>query len=343
LEANGGLYGFSENQIFLQSMNNLYQDDPHHNGLVRSVVSDRQGTLMTYMNTSNEIRSVATDNGPAFAVDTWPHFYVGQNFKQLIDLATFSQVLLGFNVEIPFAVIYGNGIPNHGFSDATYNVGFTLRRKDEPTTVLFLGYTLYSVHTDYTTPPEYAESFGGDQWGQGTYRGDVWADFGGPLVPGAGPRNITIDLGTLMNKAIAKAQANGVTLPPLEDYYLAAVGFGWETMGYEEVKSQISNVSLYGSPEMIFDSEVYQDSVYDSYNGDLPWAGDGAAGLRRAHWTEWGAKEGRVASPTFDVKIYVQRWGATMPQCYDGTTPDYECAIAHYVIFGRDAGHFGHW
>jgi hypothetical protein len=147
-----------------------------------------------------------------------------------------------------------------------------------------------------------------------------------------------------MNKAVAKAQASGVALSRLDDYYLASVGFGWETMGHEEVKSQISNVSLYGSPRIIFDSEVYQDTTYDAYNGDLPWAGDGSPGLRRAHWVEWGVNEGRVASPTFDVKIYAQRWGSTMPQCYrsDGT-PDYECAVAHYVIYGRDAGHPGHW
>jgi hypothetical protein len=331
------------NQIFLESFNTDPAPNPHAGGLVRTVVSDRHGYLIMYMDTSNEIRNVATDNGPTFAVDTWPHFFVGQNFKQLIDLATFTQVLLSFNVDIPFVTILNNPIPNATFSDATYNVGFTLRRKDQPAIVLFLGYTLYSQHTDYVTPPEYSESFGGDQWGQAFYRGDVWGDLGGPLVPGTGARNVMVDLRSLMNKAIAKAQANGVPLQQLEDYYLAAVGFGWETMGHEQVRSDISGVSLTGNPDIIFDSEVYQDSIYDAYNGDLPWAGDGAPGLRRAHWKEWGVHEGRVASPTFDVKIYVERWGGTMPQCYDGATPDYECAVAHYVTYGRNAGHPGHW
>jgi len=310
---NAGLFGFSDNQIFLQNMNNLYPQDPHYNGLVRTVVSDRNGTLLMYMNTANEVRNVAIENSSTYALDTWPHFMVSQDFKKLIDLATFSQVLLSLNVQVWPVNIIANPIPGSYFSDATYNITFLLRRKDNPYVVLFLRYTPYSIHTDTNSPPEYDESFGGEQWGQASYRGAV-ADLGGPLSPDGSARNITIDLGELLNKAIVKAQNSSppVSLSSLADYYLAGVGFGWETMGYEEVESQISSLSFYGSPKMIFDSEVYQDSVYQAYNGDLPWSGDWAAGQRRAHWVEYGCHEGRAASTTFDVKIYMER--SAIPQ-----------------------------
>jgi hypothetical protein len=338
----GGLYGLTATQIFLQSMNNLSSADPNFNSLVRTVVSNRSGTLMTYMNTRNEIRNVATYNGAQFAYDTWPHFHIEQNFKQLIDLATLSQVNLSVNVQIWPVNMMPNTIPGNTFSAAGWGLNFTLRRKDNPDIVVFLGYTPYSVWSTTNSPPDYEEYFGGDQFDQALYRGNP-NDLGGPIASNGSVRTITIELRELMNKAIAKAGGN---LGPyvLDDYYLAAVGFGWETMGYEEVTSQISAVSLYGLPKTVFDAEVYQDSAYDSFNGDLPWTGDGAPGLRRAHWAEWGVNEGRVASSTFDVKIYVQRWGSTMPQCFrsDGT-PDYACAISHYVFYGRDAGHPGHW
>jgi hypothetical protein len=345
LEANqengsGVLIASSPNLIWLQSTNNLVSNS-NYGALVRTVSTDRQGSLMMYMNTQTDIR-----NNPATysGFDTWPHFILEQNFKEVVDLATLSQIMVSANVSIPFA----NTLPDGGSNvNANYSIGVSLRRKDNPASVLFLGYILYSAIGEN-------QRLIGDQWGSPAYDGDN-ADVGGPIVPGAPARTITFDLRELMNKAIA--YANGALGPyVLDDYYLAGFGMGWETFGYHEVRSDISGVSMIGSPRTLFDAEVYeqppnQPSIYNQWNNGLGWS----EGQMRAHWVKYGCHEGRVASTTFDVKIYMNRWGNPgdagsssfynyMPQCYnaDGSR-DYECAIAHYVFYGRDAGHPGHW
>jgi hypothetical protein len=351
LEANrensngGGLIAESPNLIWLQSMNNLSTSDPHYGGLVRTISSDRHGFLMMYMNTGNEIRNSPSAN----AYDTWPTFGVEQNFKKVIDLATLSEVHVSTNVSIPFVQTH-YGFPG-GHLNATYSIGFTLRKKAPGSPVLYLGYILYSYIGEN-------ERFIGDQWGQAVYNGNN-ADLGGPIVPGAPPRTITFELRSLMNKAIAYAQQHSpgaLDNVTLDDYYLAAVGFGWETMGgYHEVKSEISNVSLIGRPRTQFDSEVYQESTdpnqpstYKAWNNPTwlyPNDPDNyTEGQMRAHWVKWGLSYGLVASTTFDVKIYMDRFGAYMPQCYDGNgARNYPCAADHYVRYGRSWGFVGHW
>ena len=364
LEANeengngGGLIAASQNLIWLQSMNNLSSSDPNYGGLVRTISSDRNGSLMMYMNTKNEVRNSPDSNG----YDTWPTFYVEQNFKNVIDLATLSEIYLNATVSIPFVQSLYT-FPGASL-DATCSVGFMLRRKVPGSPVIFLGYILYSSIGEN-------ERFIGDQWGQAVYNGDN-ADVGGPIVPGAPPRAIWLELRSLMNKAIAYANEHSpgaLDSVSLDDYYLCAFGFGWETMGgYHEVKSEISGVSLIGWPKFEFDSEVYEEasdpngpSIYKAWNnppGMYAYPDDWTEGQMRAHWTKWGLHYGWVASTTFDVKVYMDRWGAVgdpttgnststynyMPQCYnpDGTR-NYECAAAHYVDYGRNQGHPGHW
>jgi len=353
LEANqennsGVLIAASPDLIWLQSMNNLSTQDPNYGSLMRTVSSDRHGSLMMYMNTATDIRnSPSTYSG----YDTWPHFIVEQNFKEVVDLATLSQIWVSASISIPFVTTLPGGGAN---VNASYSIGVTLRRKDNPASILFLGYILYSAIGEN-------ERLIGDQWGSPVYDGNN-ADVGGPLVPGAPPRAMTFDLRDLMNKAIAYSNnnANGALGSyVLDDYYLAGFGIGWETFGNHEVKSEISGISMLGNPKAIFDSEVYeqppnQPSIYNQWNNGLNWT----EGQMRAHWAKFGCHEGRVASTTFDVKIYMDRWGAVgdpatgnststynyMPQCYnsDGSR-DYECAIDHYVSFGRAAGHPGHW
>lgn len=382
-----GLIWADANQIWLQSMNNLSPLDPNWNGLVRTVVSNRAGEIMTYMNTKNEMRNVATQNISTFAYDTWPHFHLEQNFKKVIDLANLRSLILNFNVELPLAQFLPGWITpsapaytcgsNEPWQSIDFNAGFMLRRKDNPAAVVFMGYPLYSCHA-----PNLAGRFFVDQFGSAAYSGNV-ADIGGVVQPAqSGPgvhnpanyRQISFDLRTLMNKALTHAAS--ISFPPgspqevgrqafllttLDDYYLASFGIGWETLGYQHVQSYVSGVSLYGIPKAIFDSEVYQESTsayqqstYKAYNDPT---GPYTEGQMRAHWARFGCHEGRVASTTFDVRIYMDRWGAVgdpttghststynyMPQCYDGGVRDYECAIDHYVWSGRRAGHPGHW
>lgn len=360
----GGLYGLSPNLIWLQSMNNLSTADPHYGELVRSVSSDRNGTIMMYMNTRNEIRNVATENSSTFAYDTWPHFGLEQNFKKVIDLATLDDITMSANVEIPLAQFLSGWPP--GWQSIDFSVGYMLRRKDNPAVVVFLGYPLYS-----TVPSNLTGRFFVDQFGSTAYSGNV-ADLGGAITPaqsGDGVHNtanyrfIWFELRTLMNKALAKAASFSYSDEDLEagrikflqytidDYYLASFGFGWETLGYQHVQSYVSGVSIYASPRMIFDSEVYQQpsdptqpSTYKTYNDPAHPGYEGYdEGEMRAHWAKYGCHEGRVASTTFDVKIYMDRWGSYMPQCYNNGARNYECAIAHYVLYGRAAQHWGHW
>ena len=276
-----------------------------------------------------------------------------------------------------------------------YGFGLMLRRKDG-NGVVFLGYPLYSKCTlsdeagcnvgDNLNGPTGNGKFFVDQFTQAAYRGPV-NDVGGILNPGDTGipgncdttlyemRHTWFDLRALLDKGRAYAasllpytdpaeEARRVQFinTPIEDYYLAHVGIGWETLGYQRVKSVVSGISLYGSPKMIFDSEVYQESS----NANEPslykaWYGAGdewTEGKLRAHWAKYGCHEGLAASTTFDVKIYMDRWGAVgdpttgnststynyMPQCYNSNgTRNYACAIAHYVIYGRIYGHWGNW
>src|SRR5205085_3588816 len=62
LEANqennsGVLIAASSDLIWLQSMNNLSTEDPNYGSLMRTVSSDRHGSLMMYMNTATDIRN----------------------------------------------------------------------------------------------------------------------------------------------------------------------------------------------------------------------------------------------------------------------------------------------
>lgn len=361
----GGLYGVGPNLIWLQSMNNLSPSDPHWQGLVRTVSSNRAGEIMMYMNTENEMRNVATGFGSNFAYDGWPFFQLEQNFKKVIDLATLGSAMLQFNVELPLAENL-SPVPGGNWYSIDFTAGYMLRRKNNPPTVVFLGYPLYS-----TFAPNLDGRFFVDQFGSAAYSGNV-ADLGGKVQPAqSGPgvhnpanyRQISFELRTLMNKALAYAASfsylndgdpSNDYLEPgrlaflqytLDDYYLASFGIGWETMGYQHVQSYISGVSLYGSPRMIFDSEVYQESTsayqpstYKALNNLT-----GSEGQARAHWAKIGSQQGLVASTTFNVNIYIARWGGYMPQCYQHGTWNYECAIDHYVLFGRAAQHWGHW
>ena len=163
-------------------------------------------------------------------------------------------------------------------------------------------------------------------------------------------RQISFDLRELM---VAATAADPATFGPIDDYYLTGFGFGWEIVGHYDFSSEIFRVSVAGWPKTIMDSEVYNDQVYKIYNS-FPPDDQWSPGMRRAHWTKWGAEEGWPASQTFDVKIYMDRWGNPadpgsgsyynfMPQCYNGDgSRNYPCAIVDYVWNGRP-DHPGHW
>jgi len=282
LEVNGHLWSWVEPDIngnngfvYLESYNDLYDPsqgyyNPHYGGLVRTVQGNRAGDLYTYMNTENEIHNIAVNNSSEYRNDTWPHFLLEQNFKQLIDPASFSTITFSANLRVGSVGFHHCLIWNCSFQDAIYGVVFTLRRKDSPGAVLFLSYDFYSVHADpygnvdSGAPPEYSASFGIDQLGSAQYNGNVY-DAGGPLVPDdrwpftGGGTFKTIELRQFFANAVQFAIDHGpysdqntedqrqyFIHSTLDDYWIAAMSIGWETMGWEEVSSEISAVSLLG-------------------------------------------------------------------------------------------------
>jgi hypothetical protein len=283
LEANARLISWDEPDVngnnglvWLESYNNLYDPsqgyyNPHYLGLVRTVYGNRAGNLYTYMNTENEIHNIAVNNSSDYARDTWPHFLLEQNFKQLVDPASFSTITFSANLRVGSTTFHNCGIWNCSFQDAIYGVVFTLRKKQTLLTVVFLSYDFYSVHADQfgnvdysAAPPEYSASFGIDQAGRAQYNGNIY-NVGGPLVPNdrwpftGGSTFKTIELRQFFADAVATATAHGPYLDPdtearrqefiqtsLDDYYISAISIGWETMGWEEVSSEISAVSLRG-------------------------------------------------------------------------------------------------
>lgn len=200
-------------------------------GLVHGVISNKHGTISLFGDTKNEIRNVATDNGPRWRNDTWPTFYLDQNFKQLIDMGQFSELEFSAKINIPkVSTLSGWTGP---YKNATFSIVALLRQKKNPFRGLFIENSLFSRN-----PLDYQENLGVDQWGQGLYRAEVAE----PLVAGAAARRVNIDL--IANLHSAKALNQKIGDP--QDYYLAAISIGWELTGYHSFKSTIANVSLTG-------------------------------------------------------------------------------------------------
>jgi hypothetical protein len=319
--------------------------------LVRTAYSNRNGGLYTYMDTSKEIRNVAVDN--TNGLDTWPHYYVEQNFKQLIDLATLDTVTLKAKFRV-WNVPSLNPVPGGAFANAVYGVGFTLRRKQNPYQVVFLGYHLYAKQANSPQTWGYDASFDADQFGQVFFNGDTLTDLGS-LVPDdsnpifSGGTFKEIELRQLFNKA----KVAGANRPPFadprqemnrqdflstvfEDYYLAAVGVGWETMGWEEVRSQITEVSLQGQTLPFFDADVFQA---DYYSAQFDWAGQGRFGIQRTHWLQYGINDGWHGSATFWPDVYRTRYASEIAAVYGSATN--RNAILHYIAIGRAQGKSG--
>lgn len=198
--------------------------------------SDRHGSLLIYGNTKNEIRNVATDNSSKWAYDTWPHYLVGQNFKQLIDLGRFTGLKFSADVDVP-TVKRLDGWPGD-WKNASLYFCVILRRKSNPFSSLFLTQYLY---TDYQ--PSYRESIGVDQFGQGLFINKTDK----PLEVGVSPRYIEVDF----IAALRSAKALNPAVGDPQDYYLASAGFGWEFVGYYEFASRFSHVSLLGIPKTV--------------------------------------------------------------------------------------------
>ncbi len=232
MEINAELRDNSRSRLRIESMNKLSRKPL----LMHCFDSNRHGSLTIYGNTRNEIRNVATDNSAKWAYDTWPHYLVSQNFKQLVDMGRFSSLVFTAHVRAIRAKRL-DGWPGN-WRNASLYVCVLLRRKANPLECLFVARTLY---TDY--PPSYREAMGVDQFGQGLYM----AKNDRPLQIGAPPCRVETDFISSLRSAKVLNPAIGDP----QDYYLASMIFGWEFVGYYDFASSFSKVSLVGTPSIL--------------------------------------------------------------------------------------------
>lgn len=267
-EANAKVVENSPSKIDIQHFNNLglTPNSPGYNTkLVREFTSDRQGNVSIYHNTKNEIRNVATNQGPDFATDTWPHVYLDYKFKQLVDLSQFSSVEFSAKVDAPY-VRELSGWTNP-YKGSAFQMVVFLRKKSSPFVGLWLVNTLYSGNQS-----DYQASLSGDQWGIAMYRADV-NSFGGPLVPGTAPRTFRLNVFDSVRKAALLNPALGQP----GDYYLDSVEIGNESLGYQEYKVNLSNLSMKG---VLGSATAIKTGYLDNATsaGIAGWAYDSTAG-----------------------------------------------------------------
>lgn len=95
----------------------------------------------------------------------------------------------------------------------------------------------------------------------------------------------------------------------------------------------IGMISVNASVEKVLNFTVDSETYANSYS-DLKEAYGTDDNRLKEHFANWGVKEGRVASPIFDVKYYVA-YNGDLQQAY-GT--DYEKAYNHFVNYGMKEG-----
>jgi hypothetical protein len=237
-EANGELLADTPTHFVVRHVNNIgVASGSPLNGkrIVRQFESNRHGTITLYGNTLNEIQNDAVDNGSRFARNTWPHFYLDQNFRQLIDMGYFTSIRYSETASIPFERVLPGWKTN--YKNATYSMVAFLRRKDNPKVSLFLQYSPFSRN-----PLDYQENMGVEQNGIAVYRGDITLA-GGPLTVGDSARKISFDITATLQRAISLQPSLG----KVSDYYIAGIENGWELLGYHEYKSITSEISLIGT------------------------------------------------------------------------------------------------
>jgi len=76
---------------------------------------------------------------------------------------------------------------------------------------------------------------------------------------------------------------------------------------------------------------IFQPGYYLAQYGELQAAFGNNPDAARNHWAEYGIREGRRSSPTFDVRAYVERYADVRAAVGD----DYNAAIDHWILTGK--------
>ncbi len=228
----------------------LAETDPRRDTrLVKRVTSDRRGRITLYYDSQNEIRNVATNYIPQFALDTWPTFLLLQTFRDLPKLADYSALNLALSFEITQLTQRSDwpaGLPGAASADMNWQFYFLLREIKHPERTLWVGMLLYPsnpqncfVHTTV------------DQWGIAMHR-EPFMPAG--QAPALGQRyTIQRDLKDFVRAALlasaAKQPDKQLSVHP-DDYYLHLFNIGWEGIGHWQAECALSGLSLQGVPRM---------------------------------------------------------------------------------------------
>lgn len=238
------------------------QKNPNTSALIKQVSTDKHGQIYLYFNSKNEIRNTAIDNGPEFSQDTWPHFQLGQYFREYIPLGNYQQINVGLDIKVNQWEILPNwphandpNAANPGFSINMYTF---LRKKDSLANGIFIGTTLFS-----NNPDNYSQLASVDQLGQGYFRHDV-TSLGGPANT-TDYTNINFDLIQVIQKALQNSPYN------YDEYVLSAVEIGYEGMGWFESAFTLKNLSM----NAILNSDLNQDGSVNIFDCNLLLQGFG--------------------------------------------------------------------
>jgi hypothetical protein len=103
---------------------------------------------------------------------------------------------------------------------------------------------------------------------------------------------------------------------------------------YEEMRSALSQLHFYYRN---FDPDVFDWQRYLAWYSDVAAAFPGQYNAEN-HWNWWGAAEGRRGALPFWAPLYLQRYPDLSAYC---GANNYQCAIDHYINYGRSEGRIG--
>jgi hypothetical protein len=226
----------------------LADNDPRRNTkLIKRVTTDRHGKLTLHYNSQNEIRNVATGYSAQFALDTWPHVLLVQNFRDLPKLADFGALdfSLSFQVtKLHQLSTWPSGIPGATLPDMNWQFYFLLREIKHPERMFWVGMLLHPSNPKHCFVHTSVE-----QWGTAMHREPFMP---GGKAPAVGQRHVVRrELKALVRDVLkasaAKQPDKKLSLNP-DDFYLHLFNIGWEGIGHWEAESELSELSLAATP-----------------------------------------------------------------------------------------------
>jgi hypothetical protein len=235
----GQVLAESPDRLHIAIYNNygLEENDPMYNKrLVRSVDTDRKGTVRMYFNTQNLIRNVANTHEPKWKNDTWPHFLLTQRMDS-VDMARCASIPVQFSVTLHHSKqlsdrMAGGRVPEK----ANFLSYFRVQNKTTGKS-LWLGICMY---TSCGQELFYNELMSVDQHGTGMYRFPV-REYGGPLEIGE-PKTYSFDLKKILERALDNPKSKEGNVSP-DDYRIVGYNIGWECIGDHETDIEVSDLS----------------------------------------------------------------------------------------------------